>query len=53
MLRFLLTAFHVQLAGKPIEYPPEAVVSHDEVLTVGRQKADLMRTLVETVVGMI
>ncbi|KZS96828.1 inosine guanosine and [Sistotremastrum niveocremeum HHB9708] len=42
-----------ELAGKPIEYPPEAVVSHEEVLTVGRQKAELMRSLVDTVVGLI
>ncbi|KAG8768606.1 hypothetical protein FRB91_009391 [Serendipita sp. 411] len=39
-----------ELAGKPLETVKDAVVSHEEVLEVGRKKAELMRELIELVV---
>ncbi|EIN14522.1 inosine guanosine and [Punctularia strigosozonata HHB-11173 SS5] len=39
-----------ELAGKPIELPPTSVVSHEEVLSVGQAKAEVMRQLVEHIV---
>lgn len=39
-----------QLAGKPIAPPPSQVVSHEEVLTVGQQRAQVMKKLVKGVV---
>jgi purine-nucleoside phosphorylase len=42
-----------QLAGKPIKAPPVEVASHEEVLEVGRLKAEVMRQLVEEVVTML
>jgi purine-nucleoside phosphorylase len=43
----------MQLPGKPIQVPATPVVSHDEVLEVGRLKAEVMRQIVEEVVGSI
>jgi len=42
-----------ELLGKAIELPVEAVVSHDEVLAVGQEKAELMKKLVESIVELI
>ncbi|RDB28117.1 Purine nucleoside phosphorylase [Hypsizygus marmoreus] len=42
-----------ELAGKAIELPQVEVVSHEEVLAVGREKADVMKKLVERVVELI
>ncbi|CAG7850794.1 Probable alpha/beta-glucosidase ARB_02101 {ECO:0000305} {ECO:0000250/UniProtKB:Q5AWI5}; {ECO:0000250/UniProtKB:Q5AWI5}; Flags: Precursor [Serendipita indica DSM 11827] len=39
-----------ELAGKPLEAVQDAIVSHKEVLEVGRRKAQLMRELIEIVV---
>jgi purine-nucleoside phosphorylase len=43
----------LQLAGKPIQLPPAHVVSHEEVLAVGKAKAEVMRQLVETIVQQV
>jgi len=42
-----------QLAGKQVKLPKAEVVSHDEVLQIGKQKGDILRLLVEGVVGKI
>ncbi|KAG6826344.1 hypothetical protein H0H92_000243 [Tricholoma furcatifolium] len=42
-----------ELEGKPIELPQIQTVSHDEVLMVGREKAGVMKKLVETIVELI
>lgn len=42
-----------ELLGKAVELPQEPVVSHDEVLAVGREKAELMKKLVESIVELI
>ncbi|KAF8056904.1 nucleoside phosphorylase domain-containing protein [Lyophyllum atratum] len=42
-----------ELLGKAIELPEIRTVSHDEVLEVGREKAELMKKLVEAVVELI
>lgn len=47
--RYLLLTIR-QLAGKPLPLVQEVTVSHEEVLEVGRRKAELMRELIETVV---
>jgi len=39
-----------ELAGRPIELPKEVEVSHQEVLEVGRRKADDMKRLVECMI---
>ncbi|KAF8153061.1 nucleoside phosphorylase domain-containing protein [Crassisporium funariophilum] len=39
-----------ELAGKKVELPVEEIVSHQEVLTIGREKAGVMMKLVEKVV---
>jgi purine-nucleoside phosphorylase len=39
-----------ELAGKPLQIKATEVVSHEEVLSVGKQKSDIMRKLVEHVV---
>ena len=43
----------VQLAGREMDEPGEAVVSHEEVLRVGREKAAVMRRLVEKIVELV
>jgi purine-nucleoside phosphorylase len=42
-----------KLAGNPVEIRETPVVSHEEVLQIGKQKADVLRLLVERVVGKI
>ncbi|KAF5372476.1 hypothetical protein D9758_005202 [Tetrapyrgos nigripes] len=42
-----------ELAGKVTEAVVDEVVSHEEVLTLGREKGDLMKALVEKVVEFI
>lgn len=39
--------------GKPLPAIMEAVVTHEEVLQVGIQKAEIMRQLIETLIPMI
>lgn len=39
-----------QLAGIALERPPTPTVSHEEVLEVGRSKAEVMRRLVEQII---
>lgn len=46
----MTTCHPSQLAGKPSERPPTQTVSHEEVLTVGRQKAEVMKNLVEQII---
>lgn len=43
----------LQLAGRVEEREPDGVVSHEEVLLIGREKADVMRRLVEKVVELV
>ncbi|KAF7301245.1 Purine nucleoside phosphorylase [Mycena indigotica] len=40
-----------ELAGKPVELPPAQVVSHEEVLEIGKAKGQVMMKLVEYVVS--
>ncbi|KAG6860802.1 hypothetical protein C0995_007512 [Termitomyces sp. Mi166 len=42
-----------ELAGKPVELPQTETVSHEEVLAVGKEKAEVMKKLVESIVEMI
>jgi len=42
-----------ELAGKQIGLPKVEVVSHEEVLHIGNQKADIVKLLVEGIVGRI
>ncbi|KAL0581690.1 Purine nucleoside phosphorylase [Marasmius crinis-equi] len=42
-----------ELAGRKVEAPPTEVVSHDEVLSLGKEKEDLMKALVERVVKLL
>lgn len=41
----------IQLEGRIVEDPPEATVSHKEVLEIGLKKAEVMRTIVERLIG--
>ena len=43
----------MQLAGKPIQRAKEAEVSHEEVLAVGKQKAEVMKALVAKLIALI
>jgi purine-nucleoside phosphorylase len=43
----------LKLAGKPTQLPVTQVVSHEEVLEVGREKANVMKQLVERIVDLI
>jgi purine-nucleoside phosphorylase len=43
----------LQLIGKPLPPVKDAVVTHEEVLEVGKRKAELMRELIETVVPLV
>lgn len=43
----------VQLAGRPIQRPATPEVSHEEVLEVGRQKAEVMKALVAKIIEII
>jgi len=42
-----------ELTGTPLPVVVEAVVTHEEVLQVGIQRAEVMRQLIETLVSMI
>ncbi|RPD60623.1 inosine guanosine and [Lentinus tigrinus ALCF2SS1-7] len=42
-----------ELAGKPVARQEEVVVSHEEVLLIGKQKAEVMKSLVEKIVELI
>jgi len=42
-----------ELAGRPLEKVVQEVVSHEEVLRVGQEKAEVMRQLVELIIDMI
>ncbi|KAI0089646.1 hypothetical protein BDY19DRAFT_116312 [Irpex rosettiformis] len=42
-----------ELAGKPIPIPPTQVVSHEEVLEIGKQKAEDMRKLVTRMIELL
>ncbi|KAG6915158.1 hypothetical protein DXG01_012975 [Tephrocybe rancida] len=42
-----------ELAGTPMELPVIQTVSHDEVLAVGKEKAEVMKKLVESIVELI
>ncbi|KAG5728412.1 putative purine nucleoside phosphorylase [Termitomyces sp. T112] len=42
-----------ELSGKPVELPQIPTVSHEEVLAVGKEKAEVMKKLVEGIVAMI
>ncbi|KAF9269501.1 hypothetical protein L218DRAFT_915660 [Marasmius fiardii PR-910] len=44
---------NAELAGKKVEMATEQTVSHEEVLTLGMEKGDLVRALVERVVELI
>ena len=43
----------MQILGKKKEERVREVVSHDEVLQVGREKAEVMRQLVESMAGLL
>ncbi|KDQ32740.1 hypothetical protein PLEOSDRAFT_1034076 [Pleurotus ostreatus PC15] len=42
-----------ELLGKKVELPVEEVVSHEEVLLIGRQKGEMMKRLVEKIIDLI
>ncbi|KAF4579545.1 hypothetical protein EYR36_001363 [Pleurotus pulmonarius] len=42
-----------ELLGKKVELPVQEVVSHEEVLFIGRQKGDMMKGLVEKIIDLI
>ena len=42
-----------KLAGKPIAREVEVTVSHEEVLAMGKEKAEVMRQLVETICDLV
>ncbi|CAL1710267.1 unnamed protein product [Somion occarium] len=42
-----------ELAGKPLDQAPLETVSHDEVLVVGKQKAEVMKNLVAKIIETI
>ncbi|KAH9903197.1 hypothetical protein C8Q73DRAFT_673654 [Cubamyces lactineus] len=42
-----------ELAGKPVVKQAEETVSHEEVLMIGKQKAEVMKSLVEKIVELI
>lgn len=42
-----------ELAGEPVDLPYVKVVSHEEVLEIGRQKGEVMKKLVEKIVELI
>lgn len=44
---------YAQLAGRPVVRQEEVVVSHEEVLLIGREKAEVMKGLVEKIVELI
>lgn len=42
-----------QLAGKPVPPPDTTIATHEEVIAVGQQKAEVMRSLIEKIVELI
>ncbi|KZT00689.1 inosine guanosine and [Laetiporus sulphureus 93-53] len=42
-----------ELAGQKVKQPPAQVVSHEEVLSVGKQKAEVMKSLVAHIVELL
>ncbi|KAI0816918.1 hypothetical protein BC628DRAFT_1334015 [Trametes gibbosa] len=51
--RSIKVEVEAELAGKAIVRQEEEVVSHEEVLLIGKQKAEVMKNLVEKIVEMI
>ncbi|OBZ76300.1 putative purine nucleoside phosphorylase [Grifola frondosa] len=51
--RSIKEEIEAELAGKPIAPPPETVVSHEDVLTVGREKAEVMKRLVARIIELL
>ncbi|PCH37419.1 inosine guanosine and xanthosine phosphorylase protein [Wolfiporia cocos MD-104 SS10] len=51
--RSIKAEVEAELAGRPVVQPPPAVVSHEEVLAVGKQKAEVMKSLVARVLSML
>jgi len=47
-----LTPITPQLAGKRVELPALPVVSHEEVIAKGKEKADVMKRLVARIVDL-
>lgn len=41
------------MAGKAVAKEKEYVVSHEEVLRMGREKADVMKILVEKIIELV
>jgi purine-nucleoside phosphorylase len=48
-----LTCMDSQLAGRPMIARDAQVVSHEEVLAVGSEKAEVMKSLVQRVVELL
>ncbi|EJD51868.1 inosine guanosine and [Auricularia subglabra TFB-10046 SS5] len=42
-----------EIAGRPVKRDVEVVVSHEEVLAMGKEKAELMRELVEVICDLV
>ncbi|KAF5348927.1 hypothetical protein D9756_009731 [Leucocoprinus leucothites] len=42
-----------ELAGKPVVLPTSQIVSHEEVLAIGKEKAEVMKSLVQGVVELL
>ncbi|KAJ3570888.1 hypothetical protein NP233_g4111 [Leucocoprinus birnbaumii] len=42
-----------ELAGKPVVLPTSQIVSHEEVLAIGKEKAEVMKSLVQRVVELL
>ena len=49
----MLMASNGKLAGNPVIRQDEAQVSHEEVLLIGKQKAEVMKGLVVKIVELI
>ena len=49
----ILIADEFQLAGQKVEHAAVQTVNHEEVLEVGKAKANVMRGLVESVISMV
>lgn len=51
--RSVKQAVKAELAGERVEEPPAAVVSHEEVLAVGKLKAEVMKSLVARIIELL
>jgi len=51
--RSIKAEVEAELAGKPLELPPPVVVTHEEVLHMGKEKGDVVRALVERIVELV